>query len=66
MNVLVDIIPAAYRKYVYAAFTLAGIICGALAIAGVDVGKTPDVLAYLGAALGLIAASNTDPSKNVG
>jgi hypothetical protein len=58
MNVLTDIIPAAYRKYLYAAFSIAGIVTGALAIAGVDVGKTPDVLAYLGVALGLVAASN--------
>lgn len=59
MNVLTDIIPARFRKYLYAAFTLAGLVCGALAVAGVDVGKTPDVLAYIGAGLGLVAASNT-------
>lgn len=58
MNILTDIIPATYRKYLYALFALAGIVTGALSIAGVDVGKTPDVLAYLGAALGLVAASN--------
>lgn len=57
-NVLTDIIPARFRKYFYAAFALAGIVTGALAVAGVDVGKTPDVLAYLGIALGLTAASN--------
>lgn len=59
MKILTDIIPARFRKYVYAAFALAGLVTGALAIAGVDVGKTPDVLAYLGVALGLTAASNT-------
>lgn len=58
-TLLTDIIPARFRKYVYAAFTVAGLIVGALAIGGVDVGKAPDVLAYLGAALGLVAASNT-------
>lgn len=57
-NVLEDIIPAKYRKYLYAAFALAGIVTGALAVAGVDVGRTPDVLAYLGIAFGLTAASN--------
>lgn len=59
MNLLTDIIPATGRKYVYALYALAGVIVGALAIAGVDVGKAPDVIAYLGIALGLTAASNT-------
>lgn len=59
MNVLTDILPPKVRKYVYAAFALAGIIVGALAVAGVDVGKAPDVIAYVGIALGLTAASNT-------
>lgn len=63
MNPLVNVLTPEIRKYVYAAFTLAGIICGALAIAGVDVGKTPDVLAYLGAALGLVAASNVKTTE---
>jgi len=58
-NPLTDIIPAKARKYIYALFALAGVIIGALAIAGVDVGKAPDVLAYIGIALGFTAASNT-------
>ena len=58
-NPLQDIIPAKARKYVYAVYALAGVVIGALAIAGVDVGKAPDVLAYVGIALGLTAASNT-------
>lgn len=58
-NPLTDIIPAKARKYIYALFALAGVVIGALAIAGVDVGKAPDVLAYIGIALGLTAASNT-------
>ena len=62
-NPLTDIIPAKARKYVYAVFALAGIVIGALAIAGVDVGKAPDVLAYVGIALGLTAASNTPAPK---
>lgn len=53
------VIPAKFRKYVYAAFALAGIVVGALAVAGVDVGKAPDVITYLGIAFGLTAASNT-------
>jgi hypothetical protein len=59
MNILTDVIPAHVRKYVYAAYALAGVIVGALAVAGLDVGKAPDVIAYLGIALGLTAAANT-------
>lgn len=51
-------IPAKARKVLYAALTLAGVACGAVNIAGVDTGKTVDVLAYLGTAFGLIAVSN--------
>lgn len=59
MNVLHEILPAVWRKRAYAAYALAGVLVGALAVAGVDVGTAPDVLAYLGVALGLTAASNT-------
>lgn len=59
MNLLADIIPARFRRYVYAAYAVAGAVAGALVVAGVDVGKAPDVLAYLGIALGATAASNT-------
>lgn len=62
MNPLTDIVPAHVRKYLYAAYALAGVIVGALAVAGVDVGKAPDVIAYLGIALGLAAAANTAPT----
>ena len=61
MNPL-TLIPAKYRKYAYAAYALAVIVAGALAVAGVDTGKTTDVLAYIGAALGLTAASNVETS----
>lgn len=60
-NPLTDIIPAAARKYVYAAYALAIIVVGALSVGGVDVGKVPDVLAYIGGALALTAASNVTP-----
>lgn len=59
MNPL-TLIPARYRKYAYAGYALAVIAVGALAIAGVETGKATDVLAYIGAALGLTAASNVD------
>lgn len=64
MNPL-TLIPAKYRKYAYAAYALSVIVAGALAIAGVQTGKTTDVLAYVGAALGLTAASNTDVTTRV-
>lgn len=65
-NPLTDLLTPAVRKYLYAAYTLAVIIVGALAVADLDVGKAPDVLAYLGGALGLVAASNVDTSPDAG
>jgi hypothetical protein len=62
-NPLVDIIPAGGRKYVYALYALAGIVVGALSVAGVDVGTAPEVLAFIGTALGLVAASNTSTER---
>lgn len=59
MSPLTDVLPAVWRKRMYLLFALAGVVVGALTVAGVEVGKAPDVLAYLGVALGLTAASNT-------
>lgn len=61
-NPLTDLLPQKARTVLYAALALAGIIVGALNVADVDTGKAADVLAYLGAALGLLAASN--PKQN--
>lgn len=61
MNPLQDILTPAIRKYLYAAYGLAGLALGVLTIAGVSTGKTAEVLAYLGVALGLTAASNVKP-----
>lgn len=58
-NPLSDILPATVRRYVYAAYVVAGLVIGALAVAGVDVGKAPDVMAYLAIPIGALAASNT-------
>lgn len=58
MNIFTDIVPASARKYVYAVYALAGVVTGAFSVAGADVHKVPDVLAYLGVALGIVAASN--------
>lgn len=66
MNLLTDIVPAPVRKYLYAAFALAGIVVGALNIAHVDTGAAAEVLAYIGTALGLVAASNTAPPAEAG
>jgi len=54
-----DILPARYRKTAYALYALAVVVFGALAAAQVNTGHTTDVLAYLGGALGFVAASNT-------
>lgn len=58
MNLLTDIIPASARKYLYALYSLSIIVVGALSVADASTGKAPDVLAYVGGALGLVAASN--------
>ena len=58
MNPLTGLLPTKVRKYLYAAYALAGIILGALQVAEVNTGKAPEVLAYIGAALGGLAASN--------
>jgi hypothetical protein len=59
VNLLTDVLPAVWRKRLYALYALAGMTVGALAVGGMDVGTAPDVLAYLGIGLGLTAASNT-------
>ena len=59
MNPLTNIVSPKYRKYIYAAFALVGIVVGALNIAGVDTGAAVEVIAYLSVALGVTAASNT-------
>lgn len=63
MNPLTDIIPAAYRKYLYALYGLACLIAGAMQIGGANVGATTEVLAYVGIGIGATAASNTAVEK---
>lgn len=60
---LKDIIPARFRRYVYAAYAVAAVVLGALQVASVNTGKAADVLAYLGIAVGAVAASNTNPPQ---
>lgn len=62
MNVLQNI-PVKVRRWVYSLYSLAGVVVGALAVADVQVGKAPDVLAYLGVALGITAATNAVETK---
>lgn len=64
MNPLEDVLTPTIRKYLYAALFVAGLVLGALKLLGHDVGSYPDVLAYIGAALGLTAASNVSPSDD--
>lgn len=62
MNILIDVVPAKYRKYViYAPFALIGLVLGAIGLV-TDASWVADALkvyAFVGAALGLTAASNT-------
>jgi hypothetical protein len=64
-NPLVDVIPVNARRYVYATYALAGIVVGALAVAGVDIGKADDVIAYLAIPFGALAASNAPDTEPV-
>lgn len=58
MSPLTNILTPTVRKYLYAAFALAGIVLGVCQIVGVETGKAADVLAYLGVVFGATAASN--------
>lgn len=56
---LTDIIPPSARRYVYAAYAIAATTVGALNVADVGTGKAVEVIAYLGVAVGAVAAANT-------
>jgi len=58
-SVLVDIIPAAGRKYIYALYALAVLQQAVCAIVGANTGAEGEVLTYIGGLLGVVAASNT-------
>lgn len=53
-----SLLPDAVRNALYVSYFLAVVCVGALDVGGVDVGKAPEVLAYLGGALALTAKSN--------
>lgn len=59
MRILIDIIPARHRKYVYALWALIGLLIGVLAILGVTVTGLADAYAFVSAALGITAYANT-------
>lgn len=51
-------IPPRVRKRIYQGFSVAGVVVQALNIGGIDLGTIPDVVAFLGIAIGLTAATN--------
>lgn len=65
MNILIDIIPASARRYVYAAYALIGLVLGALQVYGNDVSAILGVYAFIGAALGITAYANTGTPPTV-
>lgn len=66
---LVDIIPAEWRKPIYAVYAVLGVILGAVQIAlDPDPGwlmTTMAVYAFVGGAIGFVASANTVPTKDV-
>ena len=67
-----DIIPAKYRKPIYAVYALIGVALGAIAQAYGGVDSVPEwhaivtnVYLYVGGAFGLTAAANTIVTKHV-
>jgi len=60
-----DIIPATWRKPIYAAYAVIGVVLGAIQIViNPDpewLDKTFAVYAFLGGAVGLVASGNTPP-----
>jgi hypothetical protein len=63
MNILIDIIPASARRYVYAAYAFIGLVFGAWQIVEQPAWITTalSVYAFVGTALGLTAYANTRP-----
>lgn len=61
MSILIDIIPATARRYVYAMFAFVGLVIGALALTPVPMPAwVATVYAFVGGALGLTAYANTN------
>ena len=66
---LVDIIPAEWRKPIYAVYAVLGVILGAIQVAMEPdptwLTTTMSVYAFVGAAIGFVASANTVPTKAV-
>lgn len=61
MNFLVDIIPPAARKYVYAVIGIAGFVLGALQLSPVEIPEWVfAVYAFVAASAGTVATANTN------
>lgn len=59
-NPFTNLIPAAYRRYVYAALSLAGLVVTVAQILGYDMTKAAAIVAAIGATLGFgLAHGNT-------
>ena len=58
-NPLTGLLSPTVRRYVYAALFLAGVVVACLELADVRTGAAVEIIAYLGTALGAVAASNT-------
>lgn len=58
-NPLTGLLSPKVRRYVYAALFLAGVVVACLELADVPTGAAVEIIAYLGTALGAVAASNT-------
>lgn len=68
LEVLRDMIPSAIRKAIYAAYLVAGVVIGVLAIivdAASWMDTTQEVYAYLGIPVGAIALTNVVPNALV-
>lgn len=69
IGALVDVIPASWRKPLYALYALAGVVLGTVQIALEPdpswMGPAFAVYAYIGAAFGLTASSNVNADPEV-
>jgi hypothetical protein len=67
VSILTDILPAQYRKALYVAYALAGLILGAYQVVAEPAWLTDAlaVYAFVGTALGLTAGANVQRGKHV-